>query len=99
MVVVVEILRNLKDPAGCNGWTKSSAHMDVVVHVPDRCPARARIIEHKVRMEVAVKVSYYSPARCNDHFGAVHAGVDQFGTADVGVDQFGRCRRDNVTYK
>ena len=65
--------------------TQRSPHMDVVVHVPDRRLAGGMIMEHPVRMEVAVKVSYHRPAGCGDG--------DQLGTADVKVVPFGELRR------
>src|SRR5690349_18119906 len=89
MVVVVEILRNLKDRARWNGWTKMRPDMNIVVHIPDRGVMGAMIIQHKVRMEVAVKIGYFSPAGCNGD-----VGID-----DVGVESFGRCRRDDTAYK
>ena len=50
------------------------------------------IIEHKVRTEVAVKVSYYSPAGCNDDVGG-----DHFGTSNVGGDHFGTMTSEVTT--
>src|SRR5438876_12115879 len=60
MTVAIEIRRASQPPTGRKCRAEHAANKSVIIQIPDRCLTRRRIADHKVRMAVAVKVSYYS---------------------------------------
>src|SRR6266850_3194776 len=73
MAVAIEIRRTSQLPAGRKSWPERAAHKNVIVKIPDCCLTSPGITEHKVRMAVVVKISYY---------GRISAGDDRRGEVE-----------------
>src|SRR2546430_199704 len=57
MTVAIKICYSHHVPVDRKSWPEAAANVNVVVEIPDRCLARARIAEHIVRVTVAVKIA------------------------------------------
>src|SRR5436853_211734 len=61
MAVAIKIRYTHQYPAVRKRWAQTTADVNVVVEIPNRCLMRAGILKHIVRVAVAVKVTYCSP--------------------------------------
>src|SRR5437762_3594556 len=73
MAVAIEIGYCYKRPTERKSWAERTANKSVVVKIPDCCLTSPGITEHKVRMAVVVKISYY---------GRISAGDDRRGEVE-----------------
>src|SRR5438477_1199816 len=73
MAIQIEIRRTSQPPTERKSWPERAAHKNVIVQEPNRCLTSPGITEHKVRMAVVVKISYY---------GRISAGDDRRGEVE-----------------
>src|SRR5438477_38458 len=88
MAVAIEIGYAYKPPTERKSWPERAAHKNVIVQEPNRCLTSPGITEHKVRMAVVVKISYYGRSSAGDG----RRGEVQFRARDIpggvlGVDE------------
>src|SRR2546426_272530 len=79
MAVAIEIGYSYKRPTERKSWAVDAADENVVVQEPNRCLTSPGITEHKVRMAVVVKISYYGRSSAGDG----RRGEVQFRARDI----------------
>src|SRR5438876_1829806 len=79
MAIQIEIRRTSQPPTERKSWPERAAHKNVIVQEPNRCLTSPGITEHKVRMAVVVKISYYGRSSAGDG----RRGEVQFRARDI----------------
>src|SRR5262245_28834221 len=93
MAIAIEIRRTSQPPTSRKRRAERAANKNVIIQIPDRGLMRAGLLNHIVRVAVAIKVGYDSPAserRCWRRCGHIYQVVAD----DIEVDPFRRCRGD-----
>src|SRR5207253_2568234 len=85
MAIQIEIRRTSQPPTERKSWPERAAHKNVIVQEPNRCLTSPGITEHKVRMAVVVKISYYGRSSAGDG----RRGEVQFRARDIPGGVFG----------
>src|SRR2546429_234084 len=62
MTFAIKICCSHQAPVDRKSWPVAAADIGVVVQIPDRCLMGTAVLKHIVRVSIAVKVAYGSPA-------------------------------------
>src|SRR5437667_428824 len=96
MTIPIKIRYTCQAPGRQKSRAERAADEDVIIQIPDRRLTRAEVLKHPVRVTIAVKVAYLSPASKRRWRGRRGwcGRIYQVVTDDIEVDPFRRCRGD-----